>query len=282
MDWHFAHINTAEEDYNGLDGTIYDYTITVRNGEIVSESSTGSYDSTDSYAATFLTVLEKYYNKTGDADYIISHAEEIRRITNVMFATMNDGLTYASPNHKVKYLMDNCEVYEGFLAAAELFGNVVAVADPSYIELSVECANSAELVRKTINEALWTPVTNHYTPEMTYLGIHTKVFSWDRYYPCATAQLFPIYCGVIEPDTQRAEQLYSKFCDTYDWESFDYPDDFYWGANVYTAALMSDLDSVISYMNNYSKLMENHAYPLYNADIARASMAAYIMLEKAA
>ncbi|MBQ5905064.1 MAG: hypothetical protein IIW88_04270, partial [Clostridia bacterium] len=24
MDWHFAHLNTAEEDFGGLDGTIYD------------------------------------------------------------------------------------------------------------------------------------------------------------------------------------------------------------------------------------------------------------------
>ena len=29
MDWHFAHLNTAETDYNGVDGTIYDYTLTV-------------------------------------------------------------------------------------------------------------------------------------------------------------------------------------------------------------------------------------------------------------
>jgi ferredoxin len=35
MDWHFAHLNTAEEDFNGLDGTIYDYVITVKDGKPV-------------------------------------------------------------------------------------------------------------------------------------------------------------------------------------------------------------------------------------------------------
>lgn len=103
------------------------------------------------------------------------------------------------------------------------------------------------------------------------------------YYPCATAQLFPILSGLIEPNTERAETLYNKFSDTYDWEKFDYPDDFYWGANVYTAALMNDLDRVVTYMTEYKALMDGgHKYPLYNADIARASMAAYIMLEKSA
>ena len=61
MDWHFDHLNTKEEDFNGLDGTIYDYKITMKNGEIVSEKistpeNADSYDTTDSYAATFLTV----------------------------------------------------------------------------------------------------------------------------------------------------------------------------------------------------------------------------------
>ena len=60
MDWHFDHLNTAETDYNKLDGTIYDYTITLSNGKVVSEKininadGKKSYDSTDSYAATFL------------------------------------------------------------------------------------------------------------------------------------------------------------------------------------------------------------------------------------
>lgn len=115
MDWHFAHLNTAEDDVNGLDGTIYDYTITVKDGkvekEVITESSDKkSYDSTDSYAATFICVLDKYYEKTDDSGYILSHAPDIDRITGVMDATMHNGLTYARPDHKVKYLMDNCEV----------------------------------------------------------------------------------------------------------------------------------------------------------------------------
>lgn len=117
MDWHFAHLNTAEEDFNGLDGTIYDYVVTMKNGEIIEEKvsvpeNADSYDSTDSYAATFLRVVDKYVKKTGDTAYITDHAEDLERIANVMCATLHNGLTFAKPNHKVKYLMDNCEVYE--------------------------------------------------------------------------------------------------------------------------------------------------------------------------
>ena len=66
MDWHFDHLNTAQTDYNGVDGTIYDYTVTLSNGKLVSEKISinadgkKSYDSTDSYAATFLCVVAKY------------------------------------------------------------------------------------------------------------------------------------------------------------------------------------------------------------------------------
>ena len=37
MEWHFDHLNTAQTDYNGVDGTIYDYTVTLSNGKLVSE-----------------------------------------------------------------------------------------------------------------------------------------------------------------------------------------------------------------------------------------------------
>lgn len=285
-DWHFDHLNTAEEDRCGIDATIYDYTITVRDGEIISEKATEidgvkTYDSSDSYAATFLMVLEKYYAKTGDSEYILSHAKDIERIAGVMVATMNRGLTFATADHMVKYLMDNCEVYEGFLAAAELFEKVICPADSSFEGRADKYRAYAEEIRLTINTKLYNPVSKHYTPEVTIGGIHTKLFSWDTYYPCATAQLFPIICGVIEPDTQRAQTLYDKFCESYNWQNFDYPDDFYWGANVYAAALMNDVTRVTEYMENYSRLLTQHSYPLYNADSARASMAAYLMLQSA-
>lgn len=287
MDWHFAHLNTAEEDFGGLDGTIYDYVITMKNGEIESEvvstpENADSYDTTDSYAATFLTVLYKYFCKTGDSDYIFRNAKDIKRITNVMFATLENGLTYAKHNHRVKYLMDNCEVYEGAVAASKLFEEIVLKGKTEYTDMRDKCGELIFTVKENINVNLWNYIGGYYSPGITaYVPIPTKIFSWNIYYPQATSQLFPIICGVIEPNTERAQKIYYKFCDTYHWEAFDYPDDFYWGANVQAAAVMGDVDSVAEYMENYLPLTEKHSWPLYNMDSARTSMAAYMMLQKA-
>lgn len=286
MDWHFAHLNTAEEDFNGLDGTIYDYKITMKNGEIVSEKvsdpdNADSYDTTDSYAATFLTVVYKYFQKTGDSDYLVANAHDLERIANVMFATLQNGLTYAKHNHRVKYLMDNCEVYEGAIAASGIFEEIVLKGNSQYTDMRDACTELIGTVKENINRKLWNFVGGYYLPGITaYVKIPTKIFSWKTYYPQATSQLFPIICGVIEPGTERAKNLYGKFCDSFHWEAFDYPDPFYWGANVQAAAMMNDLDSVVEYMENYLPLTEKHSWPLYNMDSARVSMAAYIMLQR--
>lgn len=286
MDWHFDHLNTAEEDFNNLDGTIYDYIITMKDGKVQSEAisnpeNADSYDTTDSYAATFLTVLYKYLCKTGDAEYVISNARDIERITNVMFATLQNGLTYAKHNHRVKYLMDNCEVYEGAIAATGLFEEIVKSGKTEYTDMLDDCRKLITTVKNSINSELWNFVGGYYRPGITaYVNIPTKIFSWNTYYPQATSQLFPIICGVLEPETPRAQKLYAKFCETYHWEAFEYPDDFYWGANVYAAAIMNDVESVAEYMTNYLPLTEKHSWPLYNMDIARTAMAAKIMLER--
>ena len=286
MDWHFDHLNTADEDFNGLDGTIYDYKVTMKNGHIVEEKistpeKADSYDTTDSYAATFLTVVYKYFLKTQDSDYLVANARDLERITNVMFATLQNGLTYAKPNHLIKYLMDNCEVYEGFLASSRIFEELVLRGKTEYTAMRDKCGELSFTVRDNINTKLWNYVGNHYkTALIAFVDLPRKYFSWNIYYPQATSQLFPIICGVISPDTERARNLYEKFSATYHWEAFEYPDSFYWGANVQAAAVMNDVESVVEYMQNYLPLTEKHSWPLYNMDSARVSMAAYMMLNK--
>ncbi len=286
MDWHFSHLNTATTDRNGLDGTIYDYTITLENGKIIDESVTildgkESYDTTDSYAATFLLVLSKYYNKTGDSEYIITHKSEIKRIVNAMFATYHKGMTMAKPDWTVKYLMDNCEVYEAVVATEKLCEDVLCVEDPTLKPLQKKCADAILEIPQTIEDELWMPFAGHYKVGITkLLKITSDAFSWDTYYPAATSQMFPIIHGVIAPNTERASKLYNRFCEEFDWENFDYPDAFYWGANLQAAVMMNDIDRVVVYMTNYAELIDTHAYPLYNADAARVCLAANMLLEK--
>ena len=177
MDWHFSHLNTAQSDHNGIDGTIYDYTVTLKNGKITDESITvldgkKSYDSTDSYAATFLMVLNKYYNKTADSKYIIAHSAEIQRIINAMFSTYHNGMTMAKPEWQVKYLMDNSEVYEGALAAAELLKNVLCKENPALEATQKKCTDAATEIAQTIEDELWIPLAGYYeTGKRNFWGI---------------------------------------------------------------------------------------------------------------
>ena len=76
----------------------------------------------------------------------------------------------------------------------------------------------------------------------------------------------------------RAKQLYDTFSENFDWAGYNIPSEFCWGSNVYAAALVGDVDSVMEYMTNYAPGMLLHSYPLYNADIARVAMAAYTLL----
>ncbi len=283
MDWHFGHLNSAKSDYNGVDATIYDYTVTVKDGKVVSEAITvkdgkNSYDSTDSYAATFLMLLNKYYEVTGDIEYISAHKDDIIRVTEAMLSTLNRGLTYAKPDYEVKYLMDNCEVYEGLLCALNLFEKT-----------DIDCGNitlkkssyALKWIEQNIENKLWVADENHYHAGIVKNGNAAYEFSWSEFYPSATAQLFPVIHGVIPADSIRADSLYNSFCDEYNWQTLDIPSEFCWGAMVYAAAIMGDTDSVMAYMDSYSDFAFSREYPLYNADAARVSMAANILLSNA-
>ena len=292
MDWHFAHLNTAETDYNGVDGTIYDYTLTVSGGKVtkeqinINDQGKKSYDSTDSYAATFLCLLWKYSQKSGDNAYIVSHAAEIRRIINAMYATMDNDLTMAKPDYEVKYLMDNCEVYEGLAAAVHLYEDVLAPGGAGDAAMLSRLKADKQKVADAIEGQMWNSA-GYYEAGLFRNGSVAYAFSWDSFYPCATAQLFPVICGLISPGSARAQSLYDSFNRYYStgasqhaWEEMDIPDAFYWCTLVQAGALMGDDARVKTYMTNYKKVMRTHAYPLYNAEAGRACVAASIMLQR--
>lgn len=287
MDWHFDHLNTAQTDYNGVDGTIYDYTVTLSDGKLVSEKISinadgkKSYDSTDSYAATFLCVVAKYYEKTGDLAYLQANSQDLQRLLNPIRQTMDKGLTFAKPDYRIKYLMDNCEVYEGLVAAEKLYTAL------GLTELCAEAADLKKQIFDAIEEHMWMEEEGYYEVALGVNNDSAYAFTWTNFYPCATAQLFPIFCGLLEPTDARSVHLYNQFNAYFStgerkatWEEMSTPDTFYWGALAYVAALMGDNVRLETYMTLYLKIMKRHAYPLYNADAARVCMAAQLMLER--
>ena len=292
MEWHFDHLNTAQTDYNGVDGTIYDYWITVESGQVkkeeivINEQGNEQYDSTDAYAAIFFEILWKYYEKSGDDAYIKSRYNDIKRVINALYSTMDDGLTWAKPDYKIKYLMDNIAVWRGMGNIILLYEDLLKTSFPDAPAMLTKLKTDRNLVAAKIEELMWNESEKHYECAIGQGREVAYNFDWENFYPSATSQLSLITGGMLNPDTNRAKLLYANFNKYYStgesektWEEMDIPDPFYWAEMVYCGALMGDEARVKSYMTLYREVMRNHAWPLYNADAGVATMAAAQMIE---
>ena len=280
FDWHFSHINTAETDYNGLAGTIYDYSVMVEDGIVVSETSKGSYDSTDSYSALFLKALADYVKTYGDTDYLLAHESQIRDITNVIFATMSGGYTYAKPDYKIFYLMDNSEVYAGLEAAEYIYSNIIDDA-----EMYEKVSNALAFYKEHFNEHWWKG--DHYATVLKsdYSEYKGYEFSWDSFYPCATAQMFPILYGIVDADSTYAQDAYKGLCNAWEWQDMDYVTKkactFYWGNFAYLGGLMNDEERLNTYLDKYQDIVDNgRKYPLYSSESAMVLLGCDEMIMK--
>jgi hypothetical protein len=98
---------------------------------------TGRVDAWDSSAALYLLALEAYRRAGGElpADWL----EAARRSAACLASLADeDGLTWAKPDYRVKFLMDNVEVRAGWRAAAALFAAAGAKAEAEQARGSAE------------------------------------------------------------------------------------------------------------------------------------------------
>lgn len=268
MDWYFAHLNQGKGP-DAPDGSVYDYEFET---DRLTETATQDFDSTDSYASTFLNVLRKYAEVTGDTAYVADHKEEILMIASAMLSTQEtDGLTWAKPTYKVKYLMDNTEVYKGLKDMEWMAERIFAD--------STEAAKFKELKEKVhtaIQSELWIENKNMYSPGKTDGGSLLNP-DWQTFYADATAQLFPIWTGVIEPNSERAVQLYNSFNEHHPgWPTLDKQDAFPWAMIAYTAALMGDKVRVDQFFQSIeaSYVDQDHPWPWYVMESGLTMLAA--------
>lgn len=259
LDWHFLHLNHAEDDVNGLAYTIYDYTVMLKGEDIVSEKATGSYDSTDSYAATFLSLLLDYYLATGDAEYIRKNYDLICGITWVLLSTASDGLTPARPDYKMYYLMDNCEVWKALGDSAELLTRAVlpALSGKDADNCRTLCSMLLALkgqMAQAIEERMYNAAEGRYEYALDANG-SPALFDGGQFYPDNAAQLWPVICGLLEPDSERSKMLYFDLSERWNWESIGLPGGC-WGAVAYCAALMGDGERLQKFLTAYHSFEE--------------------------
>ena len=250
MKWYINHLNWP--DKWGLYGSMYDYNVS-GSGEV----STGDADSTDSYAATFLTLAWSGW-QTGDASlrsYISSISYQLDMIGGVIAQTQqSDGLTWAKPDYQIKYLMDNTEVYRGLRDLASLFN---ALGDPSKSSYYGTLASSN---LQGIN-AMW--MGSAWAVYKDGVG-NLAAPNWGTWYADATAQLFPVLEGAVAASDPRSQQVYNAFNSHWPgWTtlSFNTQDPFPWALVQSAAALMGDTSRANAYMNTVQSKYVNSGFP---------------------
>ncbi len=272
VEWMLGRLNTKDEDYFDVDGTMSNFHVELINNKLVEIPF--KYDSVDSYTALFIALVDKVYINTNNSDFLLKNETNIIRVIHALLSTRNsNGLSYVSVGNKTQYTMDNVEVNYGLKSSVNLINNLMKVSTnkDELNDLRIQLESWLVENTKAIETYLWSSETNKFHVALDTKDQVIEFKSWDIFYPDAIAQLYPVVFGYIEPSSPKAKELYQLFNEEYDWEEFNFRNtgDFHWTVVVYIAALMQDTQKVEQYLKYYSKnLIYSHPYPIYNAEVA--------------
>ncbi len=244
LEWYLAHLNRP--DRYGLQGTVYDYTV----DNAGQERPTGRYDSADSYAATFLTLLRAYVDATGDREFVTANLADIDLVASVISRLQDaDGLVWATASRREKYLMDNAENYRGLKDYAEILTGVGATG------AAAAARDAAQRVATGVESRLWDAKRGNYDWGIYtfWLGGHrlgelSRRSSWKSWYPDTVAQVFPVITGLLQPSDPRAVSLYENFNTWHPgWVNQSKRDPHPWSVLGYAAAVMGDKERALAF-----------------------------------
>lgn len=245
MLWYFSKLNGPVTDFNDneVPGSVYDYFAP-------NETTKGTYDSVDSYAATFLELAVRFAGiSDSNKTWLQQYRDKISSVAGAMIKTidapvntlpggnLNDYLSIAHYGYPIKYLMDNSEVNMGLKAAIWLNQNDLIDVE---VDLDDYLSKNTSAIGMLYNDA-----------NMNYDYAKGNESDWSVFYPGATAQLYPCLFGVVSPLEMKSKQLYDKFNATYpDWPTGKTYDPYPWTMVVYAAAAMGDKERVDTYINH--------------------------------
>lgn len=265
LDWYFAHMNRAQEDRSGIDGTIYDYEAECDGSTVLSLISTESYDSVDSYSAVFVSLLAEYAGKYGQKEYLRVHQEEIDRLVQVMLFTLEDGYSVASPQYPYKLLMDNAEVYQGMKDALALY-RLVFDSEKEQIAGLEEAVSNFE---KNFDKVWWGDGYYYSVLQRDNVPFGDGGENWQEFYRFSVAQLFPLMFEV-KGQKGHLEEVYQTFCAHWSWETMDFKSqtdgNTTWSLTAYAGAKMGDYGRVRQYLETFTEKTTDRAYPYYSGD----------------
>lgn len=251
--WYLSKLNGTTNPQTGkreVEGSVYDYF-----GD--AETTKGTYDSVDSYAATFLDIIMAFAQISSEnVTWLAQYKAKLSLVASAMVATIdtenntmpgvfspdnNDYLSIAHYNYDVKYLMDNCEVNSGLKAAKWLKEKNIIDGGDFATMLSKNTAS--------MESALYTG-SNY-----KWMEGSTVVTNWSIFYPDATSQLYPGLFQVIEPGGDKANKMYTQFNKSYpSWPTGVIYGNYPWTMIAYAAATINDSKRVNQYLTYINSL----------------------------
>lgn len=188
------------EDHLNADGTIFDYT-----GAIGAWHPTGDYDSTDSYAATYLELVWTEHQADRDDAWLRGRAASIHKVLASIRRTLQpNGLSISKPTYPVMYVMDNVETLRGLRAAA----SIAQTLDDK--QQAAEMTRLASRMQSAIDRDLWNPAQQCYR-----IGIQTdggKMEGLKQWYPDVMANLMAV---AWLPASARNRALFARLKDRF-------------------------------------------------------------------
>ena len=257
MGWYMSKLNGDTNPIIGIKeipGSVYDYI------DGTPEVATGKYDSVDSYAAMFLVLAKEFAESSPEnKNWLLQYKDKLTLIASAMIACIDtpdqkftgpgahdddDYLSVAIPYlYEVKYLMDNCEVNKGLQSAVWLKEqNLLDGGDfNAFLEKNTQA----------IDEMMWIDPTYN----MMDYNDHINHTDMGKFYPDATAQIFPGMFKIINPASERANRLYTLFNSNYpNWSNGHMYDGFPWALTFLAAATINDVTRVKSYIQHLYSL----------------------------
>ncbi|MGD7705442.1 hypothetical protein [Microlunatus sp. Y2014] len=211
MSWMLNHINTAEDDPFGIAGTISDWHYDEATGV---ETNKHTYSSTDAGTTVPLIVAHDAF-RTGDRDLQHLVIETIEKYELMASATAvegpirnPDGLCWARPNSKVKYVADNSVVYRGLSCLAALERAAGRLEQARFYD------RQARHTRQGMFDILWNEDFKNWSWTM---GIYNLKVSYPKqaFMPDAWCQYWQVFLKVTRPSDRKSILSWQAFSEAW-------------------------------------------------------------------
>ncbi len=260
MDWYLKHIDQNGQMYNYYykkDGT----------GETdcasdVIKNACKYVDAEDCVPPMFWILAYEYYQYCGDKTFFTPAVKaKMEGAANFLINNLmdTDKLFFAKQDYRIKYTMDNCEVYMGFLSLSKIEAEIYK--DTKKGELF---SNLASNIKSTVQNKLYNKTTKLYdfclgesiNPKQWYSGGGITVSQWPQLY------------NVDDRNSQRSKFQRQTLNENFDgkinpdWKSIDFVnkhvDDFCWPVIGYVFSGAGDTEKGFKQVGYITELYKSY------------------------